>query len=204
MLRKIALAASILALLAAAFIFISAFNLEHGIITPRETSPSGTPEAGTAADKDKAASESEKSMESQEPAAGQSQSQISDASPSGGGSSVSPALVKDIPLDKIDVKSAKKAYDKATSLASRAPELSDIKKLVPVLLKFTPGELSTLTRLASRHMTKEEIEQVKSILLAKLNQEDIELLLQLGPKYGLDFRAVLGVTGANSRTPEGT
>ena len=43
-------------------------------------------------------------------------------------------------------------------------------------------------------MIKDEIEQAKSILLGKLNQEEVNLFLHLGPKYGLDFRAVLGAT----------
>lgn len=101
---------------------------------------------------------------------------------------------QDIPLDDVDAQSSRDAYGKATSLATRTPEAEDIKTLIPVLLKFSPSELSTLNRLASRTMTKDEIEQAKSILLGKLNQEEVNLLLHLGPKYGLDFRAVLGAT----------
>lgn len=103
-------------------------------------------------------------------------------------------LKPDVPLDKVDAQSSKDAYGKATSLATRTPEAEDIKTLIPVLLRFSPSELSTLTHLASRTMTKDEIEQAKSILLGKLNQEEVNLLLHLGPKYGLDFRAVLGAT----------
>jgi len=43
-------------------------------------------------------------------------------------------------------------------------------------------------------MTKDEIEQAKSILIGKLNHEEVNLFLHLVPKYGLDFRAVLGAT----------
>jgi len=114
--------------------------------------------------------------------------------PPGTGNTIPPGLKPDVPLDKVDAQSARDAYGKAASLATRTPETDDIKMLIPVLLKFSPSELSTLTRLASRTMTKDENEQAKSILLSKLNQEEVNLLLHLGPKYGLDFRAVLGAT----------
>lgn len=114
--------------------------------------------------------------------------------PPGTNNTIPPGLKPDVPLDEVDAQSSRDAYGKATSLATRTPEADDIKTLIPVLLKFSSSELSTLTCLASRTMTKDEIEQAKSILLGKLNQEEVNLLLHLGPKYGLDFRAVLGAT----------
>ncbi|MCG9969668.1 hypothetical protein L9W92_16825 [Pelotomaculum terephthalicicum JT] len=115
--------------------------------------------------------------------------------PSETDNTVPSGLITDVvPSDKVDAQSSRDAYVKATSLAIRTPEADDIKTLIPVMMKFSPAELSTLTSLASKTMTREEIEQAKSILLGKLNQKEVNLLLQLGPKYGLDFRAVLGAT----------
>lgn len=147
--KKIAVVISVLALLAAALIFVNVYNVKKG--------------------------------------------------PPGTGSTMPPGLKPDAPLDQVDAHSAIDAYGKAASLATRTPEADDIKTLIPVLLKFSPSELSTLTRLASRTMTKDENEQAKSILRSKLNQEEVNLLLQLGPKYGLDFRAVLGAADKPKR-----
>lgn len=166
MFKKILLVISVLALITAVFLFINAAYQKQRVYLPEaNNSDSGVKQLPQPA-KELPLTKTEKALP--------------------------PKL--DIPLDKIDIQSSNDAYSKASSLATRSPEVEDITKLVPVLLKFSPSELSTLTRLASRTMTKDEIEQAKSILLGRLNQEDISLLLQLGPKYGLDFRAVLGVT----------
>lgn len=178
--KKIAVAISVLALITAALIFADANNIKNSPPAPKTSSPSiGAGQKPSPA-----------RISNTPPAA--------DTQP-GTGSPVPSGPNTDSPLDKVDVQSAKNAYGKATSLATRAPEADDITKLIPVLLKFSPSELSTLTRLASRTMTKDEIEQAKSILLSKLNQEDVSQLLQLGPKYSLDFRAVLGATDKSKK-----
>jgi len=205
MIKKIILAISILALLAATFIFVNTFipNLTGliGLTAPEPGSP-GSGETGPPA------SEITEGAGGTAPSGGEKEPGSPGSNPArppesgtpekentgdGGASSIPPVPVPGVSVDGEQVYTAKKAYGKATSLASKAPELSDVKQLIPVLLKFTPAEISTLTRLAGRNMTKEEIEQAKNILLAKLDQEDIDLLLQLGPEYGLDFRSVLGV-----------
>jgi len=177
--KKISVAISVLTLIAAAFIFASAINEKKSISTPGPAPPAGETKPETPPDRT-----------STQNTAGATPAE----SGSGSGSAIPPGLKPDIPPDKIDGQSARGAYDKATSLAAKTPELNDIKMLIPVMLKFSPSELSTLTRLANRTMSKDEIEQAKSILLSKLNQDEVSLLLQLGPEYGLDFRAVLGVT----------
>lgn len=167
MFKKATVAVSVLFLIAAAFIFVNTVNLMKSPVAPK----ADLPESG----------EMLVSPPLQTPTS--TSAQNTPAGPEA-----------DIPLDKVDTQSANEAYGKASSMAIRTPELDDIKTLIPVLLKFSPAELSTLTRLASRTMTKDEINQAKSILLSKLNQDEVNLLLRLGPKYGLDFRAVLGAS----------
>jgi len=199
--KKTIWAASVLALLAAAFIFVNAFipNLA-GLTGPSAPEPgSGRTEKTEETGETGGTAPSSGAKEAGSPGSSPvPPEEGGDGAPAkentGDGAAGSLPAVPPVPgVSGEQVQTAKEAYGKATSLASKTPELGDVKQLIPVLLKFTPGEISTLARLAGRNMTREEIEQAKSILLAKLDQEDIDLLLQLGPEYGLDFRSVLGV-----------